>query len=447
MKFTVRDPNKAYRGSFLWLPRDSVSEDKLNQDLRLISKGYRPGSSQVYMLWENCGPHVRVPRAYEVPTGMEVVDLTPKSYQTLLVDDLVHSFLDEGQERAYNALAAAREGILHLACGRGKTVLGVKKAVNEGGPFLIVVCDTGTFSQWESAVRDYSTYQDKIGIIRGTKMVIRPITFASSRTLVERPLLPTDVRAYFKTILFDEVHHFAAAQLKSTLPMFTGNRIGLTASIERDDNLEPIIYAHIGPIFHSDMSQPLTPEIYFKATKVVVPISHPELKDKAQQVNMSKMISYLSRMEDRNSEILELVEKARGKDRKVLVLVHNVSHAQALSLSYNDLFPGESAALTGDVNADERRQVLRENPVVFATLAVGKEALDAPDLDTVVFGTPFKNWTTLQQGMGRALRKRSGKKQPVVVILNDVGVIPAAKMCRRLQTELTRRGYVWTRRR
>ena len=445
MLFTHKDPTKAYRGSFLWIPEDAISEDVLNRDLRFVLKGYRPGTSPPPVVqWERCGSHVRVPRSYPVPPGLEVVDLTPMPYQVLPVDDLASTFLDEGQERAYRALEGIREGILHLGCGRGKTWLGVKKAVSNGGPFLVIVDNTGTFSQWESAVREGTTYQDRIGLIQGSRMDIRPITFASARTLMERPMLPVETRHYFRTILIDEVHHYGSAQLKTLLPMFWGDRIGLSATIEREDGLEKVIYAHMGPVFYSDMSQPLTPEIYFKATHVQLPMTHPKIKDRTRNVNMSKMISFLGEMDDRNLEIMNQVRKARAKGRRILVLVHNVAHAHRLHIIYSELAPEDvSATLTGEVDQGVRRDVLREHPVVFATLQVGKEALDAPALDTIILGTPFKNWPTLQQAMGRALRKRVDKLQPIIVIINDVGVIPAMRMCRRLQAELTRRHYEW----
>jgi len=153
-------------------------------------------------------------------------------------------------------------------------------------------------------------------------------------------------------------------------------------------------------------------------------------------VNMAKMVRQLSKLDSRNNIIIEEVEKARAADRRLLVLAHNVSHVKMLS----SIVEG-SAYISGEISPSRRAHIFKSHTVVFGTLGVAKEALDAPDLDMVVFATPFKNWAAFQQGMGRALRDAPGKKQPIVIMLYDIGVKPAAAMCRSIMRTLKTKGF------
>lgn len=438
MKIALKDPNLGYLGNFLWLPRDSVPESLLREKLRFVVPAYRGNQSIVYTLWDMCGAHVRVPRHFPfISPGLEIVDIRPKEYTPIDFEDRLESFLDARQESAFEAIKPVEEGILNLACGRGKTLLGIKKAVLNNGPFLVIVYDTSTFKQWALAIRRYTDYRGPIGTIQGNKMDWKkPVVFASIHTLAQRPYLPPEVSHWYRTIILDEIHHTGADTLKRVLPKFWGSRIGLTATVNRQDGLDELIYQHVGPVFWEDMWQPLKPIIFFKNTNVEINIRSKHIRDRTGEVNMAKMVRQLSKLDSRNNIIIEEVEKARAADRRLLVLAHNVSHVKMLS----SIVEG-SAYISGEISPSRRAHIFKSHTVVFGTLGVAKEALDAPDLDMVVFATPFKNWAAFQQGMGRALRDAPGKKQPIVIMLYDIGVKPAAAMCRSIMRTLKTKGF------
>ena len=92
----------------------------------------------------------------------------------------------------------------------------------------------------------------------------------------------------------------------------------------------------------------------------------------------------------------------------------------------------------------ERAKIIEECKVTFATFQVAKEGLDAPSLDTVIFTTPFKAWGAFQQGKGRVERKKEGKKEPVVIVLEDYNIGPASGMCRSLKKSIVAHGYKYS---
>ena len=82
-----------------------------------------------------------------------------------------------------------------------------------------------------------------------------------------------------------------------------------------------------------------------------------------------------------------------------------------------------------------RAQLMKEKEVVFAVSKYGREGLDSPDLDTIIAVEPMSSRNSLQQFMGRVLRKKVGKKSPVVVFLED-DIGPMIGMCQNLRRHL-----------
>lgn len=87
------------------------------------------------------------------------------------------------------------------------------------------------------------------------------------------------------------------------------------------------------------------------------------------------------------------------------------------------------------VKPEVRAEMLRTKQVVFAVAKYGREGLDEQMLDTILVCEPFSSRNTLQQVMGRVLRKKEGKKNPIVVFLED-NIGPIMGMCQNLRRHL-----------
>jgi len=95
----------------------------------------------------------------------------------------------------------------------------------------------------------------------------------------------------------------------------------------------------------------------------------------------------------------------------------------------------KSGLLVYDVDPKLRLKFIKERRVNFSIAKYGKEGLDDPALDTVIATSLFTSKATLQQLKGRTERYYEGKKNPVVVILED-NVSPCIAMCRKLRHHL-----------
>lgn len=94
--------------------------------------------------------------------------------------------------------------------------------------------------------------------------------------------------------------------------------------------------------------------------------------------------------------------------------------------------PSTAGLMIYKVDAEQRAALLKSKQVTFAIMKYGKEGLDERSLDTVVVCEPIADRGALQQLMGRALRPKDGKKEPVIDFLED-DVGPFIGMCKKLR--------------
>lgn len=373
----------------------------------------------------------------------ETVDLSG-TWERVGFNDRIR-FRNEEQEKAWAELDRANKGILNLACGKGKTVLSLKKIASRDYPAVVIVNNEGLISQWAERAKEHLGLTDEeIGVVQGTRAQWdRPLVIAMIHTLANRAdQIPLEVRMRFGTVVFDEVHHLSAATFFLTANMFFGVRIGVTATAEREDGLEAAYYAHVGNIFHKDLQGDLDAEIIFHSTPFSLPANSREYLDRTGEFSCGKLYTYLAGLDDRNHMILEMVEGALEAGRKILVLTHSKEHPEALKRMF-EARNGDrwtAGAVSGATDGPDRTGIIQRSNVSFATFQVAREALDVAVLDTVVFVTPFKAWGAFQQGKGRVERYVFGKPAPMAVILDDVRIGPAHAMCRSLRTAIRAHG-------
>lgn len=97
--------------------------------------------------------------------------------------------------------------------------------------------------------------------------------------------------------------------------------------------------------------------------------------------------------------------------------------------------PSDAGLMIHKVPAEDRMDMLHKKRVTFAISKYGKEGLDDASLDTVLLCEPMSSKNVLQQVMGRVLRRKEGKKQPVVIVLEDE-ITPMIGMCKKMRGHL-----------
>ncbi|MFI9332322.1 DNA repair helicase XPB [Kitasatospora sp. NPDC052868] len=165
---------------------------------------------------------------------------------------------DGWQLRPYQAQAVegfwhGGSGVVVLPCGAGKTLVGAAAMAEAKSTTLILVTNTVSARQWKhELVKRTSLTEEEIGEYSGTKKEIRPVTIATYQVMTTKRkgvyahLELFDARNW-GLVVYDEVHLLPAPVFKFTADLQARRRLGLTATLVREDGREGDVFSLIGP--------------------------------------------------------------------------------------------------------------------------------------------------------------------------------------------------------
>ncbi len=161
--------------------------------------------------------------------------------------------LRDYQEMAADSFWEGGSGVVVLPCGAGKTMVGAASMAKAKATTLILVTNTVAGRQWkDELVRRTSLTEDEIGEYSGEKKEIRPVTIATYQVVTRkskgeyRALELFDSRDW-GLIIYDEVHLLPAPVFRMTSDLQSRRRLGLTATLVREDGREGDVFSLIGP--------------------------------------------------------------------------------------------------------------------------------------------------------------------------------------------------------
>ncbi len=157
------------------------------------------------------------------------------------------------QREAAQAFADGGSGVVVLPCGAGKTLVGAAAMAHAKATTLILVTNTVAARQWkDELIARTSLTADEIGEYSGQRKEIRPVTIATYQVVTTRRqgsyshLELFDARDW-GLILYDEVHLLPAPIFRMTADLQARRRLGLTATLVREDGREGDVFSLIGP--------------------------------------------------------------------------------------------------------------------------------------------------------------------------------------------------------
>ncbi len=157
------------------------------------------------------------------------------------------------QDEATSAFWHGGSGVVVLPCGAGKTIVGAAAMARAQATTLILVTNTVSAHQWkQELLRRTSLTEDEIGEYTGTKKEIRPVTIATYQIMTTRRkgayahLELFDARDW-GLVVYDEVHLLPAPIFRMTADLQARRRLGLTATLVREDGREGDVFSLIGP--------------------------------------------------------------------------------------------------------------------------------------------------------------------------------------------------------
>ena len=157
------------------------------------------------------------------------------------------------QEQAVDGFWDGGSGVVVLPCGAGKTIVGAGAMAKARSTTLILVTNTVSARQWrDELLRRTTLTEDEIGEYSGARKEIRPVTIATYQvlTLKRKGIHPhlelLDARDW-GLIVYDEVHLLPAPIFRMTADLQARRRLGLTATLVREDGREGDVFSLIGP--------------------------------------------------------------------------------------------------------------------------------------------------------------------------------------------------------
>ena len=388
---------------------------------------------QTIALYEQVGNDYRIPfgclqRLWKLvgkncQWSVQISPIRPFPYQSNIS---LYSY----QEKAVNEAIRAKNGILVMPCGAGKTQSGLEIVSRIGGRALWLTHTQDLLNQ--SKGRAESVLGGKYGTITEGKVnIAESITFATVQTMAN-----LDLEKYadvWDVVIVDECQHCCGSPTKVTQFYKVVSRLsarykfGLTATPKRADGLEKAMFALLGDIIYEvpreAVAETTCQVLVFQAETGWTPDYDCVLMSDGT-IDYSKVIMAMTEDEDRFRYVADFVNDLDGS---AIVLANRVEYLQRLCKNFKDR-GGAGICLSGMGTSKaakaERKAALQrlndgEIQRIFATYQLAKEGLDAPNLRYVMFATPEKDETTVTQAVGRVGRKAEGKDFGCVIDLID----------------------------
>lgn len=161
--------------------------------------------------------------------------------------------LRDYQQRAVSSFVAGGSGVVVLPCGAGKTLVGAGAMSEIQTNTLILVTNAVSARQWrDELLKRTSLTEDEIGEYSGQRKEVKPVTIATYQILTSKKQgeyahLSLLNALDWGLIIYDEVHLLPAPVFKLTAELQARRRLGLTATLVREDGREGDVFSLIGP--------------------------------------------------------------------------------------------------------------------------------------------------------------------------------------------------------
>ena len=323
---------------------------------------------------------------------------------------------DLWQPRPYQTEAAegfwhGGSGVVVLPCGSGKTIVGALAMTLAQATTLILVTNTVAARQWrDELLRRTTLTADEIGEYSGAKKEIRPVTIATYQVMTTKrhgiyPHLEVFDSRDWGLIIYDEVHLLPAPIFRFTADIQSRRRLGLTATLVREDGRESDVFSLIGPKRYDAPWKDIENQGYIApADCIEVRVTLPD-GDRMTYAMAEPEDKY--RLSASAPEKLRIAEAivARHSDDRVLVIGQYLDQLAELGEHLS------APVITGETPVRERERLygaFREGEIrVLVVSKVANFSIDLPEAGVAiqVSGT-FGSRQEEAQRLGRVLRPK-----------------------------------------
>ena len=316
------------------------------------------------------------------------------------------------QTKAVEKFWEGGSGVVVLPCGAGKTIVGAAAMATAKTNTLILVTNTVSARQWKAELLKRTTLtEDEIGEYSGSVKEVKPVTIATYQILTTKRKAEYAHLALLNAndwglIVYDEVHLLPAPIFKMTADLQARRRLGLTATLVREDGKEGDVFSLIGPKRFD------APWKEIEAQGYIAPAACFEVR--IDLPDDERMDYAISSQEDRYR--IAATSKTRIPVIQTLLKKH-VGEPTLIIGQYLDQIHEVSAAIkvpeiTGETPVDERERLFQQfRTGEISTLVVSKVAnfsVDLPEASVAIqISGSYGSRQEEAQRLGRLLRPKA----------------------------------------
>ncbi|GAA0382579.1 DNA repair helicase XPB [Bacillus horti] len=320
--------------------------------------------------------------------------------------DAVEAFYQDGQTHG-------GQGVLVLPCGAGKTIIGIASVNKLQCATLILTTNHASVKQWKRELLEKTTLTEQdVGEYTGEMKEIKPVTIATYQVLTykaEQEFIHLDVfqQKEWGLIIYDEVHLLPAPIFRATASIQSTRRLGLTATLIREDGREEDVFSLIGPKIYSVPWKKLEQQGYIATafcTEVRVNFDD-FMKEQYFLTNAKRQARIAQENPNKIDAVKVLLKKHEGEP--TLIIGQYVEQLEQLGVLL------DIPVITGKMKHAEREDLydaFRKGEIpILAVSKVANFAIDLPDATVAIqVSGMFGSRQEEAQRLGRILRPKKG---------------------------------------
>ncbi|WP_299039762.1 DNA repair helicase XPB [uncultured Pseudokineococcus sp.] len=316
------------------------------------------------------------------------------------------------QAEAVDGFWDGGSGVVVLPCGAGKTLVGAGAMAKARATTLILVTNTVSARQWkDELIKRTSLTEDEIGEYSGTRKEVRPVTIATYQVLTTRrkgvyPHLELLDARDWGLIVYDEVHLLPAPIFRMTADLQARRRLGLTATLVREDGREGEVFSLIGPKRYDAPWKDIEAQGYIAPAdcvevRVTLPDSERLLYATAEPEERYRLCATT---ESKTRVVQRVVEASKGE--QVLVIGQYIDQLDDLGERL------DAPVIKGETSVAERQrlfQAFRTGEIsVLVVSKVANFSIDLPEASVAIqVSGSFGSRQEEAQRLGRLLRPKA----------------------------------------
>ena len=332
-----------------------------------------------------------------------------KPHEIALIQDGWH--IRNYQDAAVAKFWEGGSGVVVLPCGAGKTIVGAATMAVAKTNTLILVTNTVSARQWRTELLKRTTLiEEEVGEYSGSMKEIKPVTIATYQILTTKRKGEYSHLALLNNhdwglIIYDEVHLLPAPIFKMTADLQAKRRLGLTATLVREDGKEGDVFSLIGPKRFDAPWKEIEAQGYIApAACFEVRIDLPELEHLEYAIaNQDEKYRLAASSPIKIPVIQKLLKKHLGEPTLVIGQYIDQLHAVAGTLN--------AQLITGETPVDERERLFGEfrdgRITVLVVSKVANFSIDLPEASVAIqISGSYGSRQEEAQRLGRLLRPK-----------------------------------------